>query len=262
MGINMKIDGRFWLTKDDKNFLGRGRIELLHKIIQTGSINAAAKEMKMSYKAAWERLNSMNALAGKPILQRQTGGKGGGGTTLTEYAYELIQTYERLDELHRQFINRFSEAGENPQLLSKILQRTFLTTSARNQIPAIISSIQTDELSSIIGLKLFNKTQIYALITSKSVQNMNLAVDAEVYAVIKSNDIKINRQKPKESLHVNVIEGEIINIESTQKQLEITLKVDEKTQFTTLMKQDPEIVFSVGETAYATVSYDNILIGF
>ncbi len=74
----MKIDGRFWLTKNGENFLGPGKIELLHMIEKTGSMNAAAKEMKMSYKAAWERMNSMNALADEPILERQTGGKGGG----------------------------------------------------------------------------------------------------------------------------------------------------------------------------------------
>ena len=257
----MKIDGRFWLTKDDKSFLGRGRIELLHKIIQTGSINAAAKEMKMSYKAAWERLNSMNALADKPILQRQTGGKGGGGTTLTEYAYELIKTYERLDELHRQFINRFSEAGENPELLANILNRTFLTTSARNQIPATITHIAVDNLSSIITMRLFNKTEIFSSITSKSVQSMNLHVKGEIYAIIKSSDIKISVNKPAETLHVNVLEGVITALESTDTHIELTVQTDEKTQLVSLMTKNLSPAFSIGEKVYALIGYENILIG-
>jgi molybdate transport system regulatory protein len=258
----MKIDGRFWLTKDDKSFLGRGRIELLHRIIQTGSINAAAKEMKMSYKAAWERLNSMNELADKPILQRQTGGKGGGGTTLTEYAYELIATYERLDELHRQFINRFSEAGENPELLAKILNRTFLTTSARNQIPATITQIQNHELSSVIKMLLCNKTELSSSITSKSVQSMNLHVSSDVYAIIKSSDIKVTLEKPAELLHVNVLEGIISALETTQTDVEITLRTDEKTQLVSLMKIDASTQFEIGQKAYAMIGYEKILIGF
>lgn len=130
----MKIDGRFWLTKEGESFLGSGRIELLELIDQTGSINAAAKAMKMSYKAAWERINGMNALADQPLIERLTGGRGGGGTKLTPYARELIATFHRLGELHRQFIDRFAEAGNDPERLARILSRTFLTTSARNQL--------------------------------------------------------------------------------------------------------------------------------
>jgi len=66
----MKIDGRFWLTEDGKNFLGNGRVRLLQEIQKSGSINAAAKAMKMSYKAAWERINQMNELAKYPIIKR------------------------------------------------------------------------------------------------------------------------------------------------------------------------------------------------
>ena len=49
MDSRLKADGRFWLTLNGKNFLGRGRIELLQRIRETGSISKAAKAMKMSY---------------------------------------------------------------------------------------------------------------------------------------------------------------------------------------------------------------------
>ncbi|MGZ8548964.1 MAG: winged helix-turn-helix domain-containing protein, partial [Sulfuricurvum sp.] len=150
----MKIDGRFWLTKENQSFLGAGRIELLERIDQTGSINAAAKEMKMSYKAAWERINGMNLLADQPLIERTTGGRGGGGTKLTLYARELIATFHRFNELHRQFIDRFAEAGNDPQRLARILSRTFLTTSARNQIPSILQTIDTNGLHSTLTLAL------------------------------------------------------------------------------------------------------------
>ena len=107
----MQIDGRFWLMKEGKSFLGNGRIELLEEIKRTGSINAAAKAMKMSYKAAWERINSMNELADEPIIIKLTGGKGGGGTVLTPHAHALIKTYKRFNTLHRQFIERLQRQG-------------------------------------------------------------------------------------------------------------------------------------------------------
>ena len=187
----MKIDGRFWLTKEGQSFLGSGRVELLEWIDKTGSINAAAKEMKMSYKAAWERINGMNALADFPLIDRTTGGRGGGGTKLTPYARELIATYHRLGELHRQFIDRFSEAGNDPQRLARILSRTFLTTSARNQFPATLTKIETSGLHTTLTLTLLGGDTLRSTITAKSVHNMGLEIGCDVYAIIKSSDIKI-----------------------------------------------------------------------
>lgn len=60
------LDGRLWITKDSKNFLGRGRVVLLEQIQKTGSIHAAAKAMKMSYKSAWDAVDAMNNLSDTP----------------------------------------------------------------------------------------------------------------------------------------------------------------------------------------------------
>lgn len=257
----MKIDGRFWLTKDGHSFLGSGRIELLNLIEKTGSINAAAKEMKMSYKAAWERINSMNELADKPIIQRKVGGKGGGGTTLTPYAHELIKTYDRLYELHRQFIDRFSEAGDSPELLAKILNRTFLTTSARNQIPSVISKINSDELSSIITITLSGGTELLSTITAKSANNMNLHVGSDIYAIIKSSDIKILAARPDNTDNLNILEGTIEYIQSTTLNSELALRINEKTLLITLLNKDELDSFGVGQKAYASIAYNNIIVG-
>ncbi len=257
----MEIDGRFWLTKDGRSFLGSGRIELLNLIEKTGSINAAAKEMKMSYKAAWERINSMNELADKPIIQRKAGGKGGGGSTLTPYAHELIKTYNRLHELHRQFIDRFSEAGDSPELLAKILNRTFLTTSARNQIPSKISSIDSDRLSSMITITLSGGSELLSTITSKSVNNMNMHVGSDIYAIIKSSDIKILSKPPKDTDNTNILEGTIESIESTELNSELALRINDKTLLVALVSNDELNSFSVGTKAFAAIAYNNIIVG-
>ena len=257
----MEIDGRFWLTKDGRSFLGSGRIELLNLIEKTGSINAAAKEMKMSYKAAWERINSMNELADEPIIQRKVGGKGGGGTTLTPYAHELIKTYNRLHELHRQFIDRFSEAGDNPELLAKILNRTFLTTSARNQIPSVISKIDSGKLSAVITITLSGGSKLLSTITSKSANNMNLHVGSEIYAIIKSSDIKIYAKAPKEASNLNILEGTIESIESSEKNSELALRINDKTLLIALLGKDELNSFQVGAKAYAAIAYNSIIVG-
>jgi molybdate transport system regulatory protein len=96
----MKVKGNFWVEKDNKSFLGKGRIELLKKIDKYGSISKAAKEMKMSYKAAWDAVDIINNLSNKKVVEKVSGGKGGGGTKLTEYGKNLIKVYENAKKLH------------------------------------------------------------------------------------------------------------------------------------------------------------------
>ncbi|WP_324778107.1 winged helix-turn-helix domain-containing protein, partial [Ralstonia pickettii] len=76
----LELDGTIWLRAGEDNWGGRGRIELLAAIGQTGSITAGAKAVGLSYKAAWDAIDTMNNLAGEPLVVRTTGGKGGGGS--------------------------------------------------------------------------------------------------------------------------------------------------------------------------------------
>ncbi|MGZ5208927.1 MAG: TOBE domain-containing protein [Sulfuricurvum sp.] len=257
----MKIDGRFWLTKENQSFLGAGRIELLERIDQTGSINAAAKEMKMSYKAAWERINGMNLLADQPLIERTTGGRGGGGTKLTPYARELIATFHRFNELHRQFIDRFAEAGNDPERLARILSRTFLTTSARNQIPSILQTIDTNGLHSTLTLALSGFDVLRSIITAKSVENMGLAIGCDTYAIIKSSDIHILSSYPDTKTTDNILSGSIETLERSGENIEIALRLDGGTLLIALEKQDALQNLQVAMTAYAVISPLHIIIG-
>jgi molybdate transport system regulatory protein len=257
----MKIDGRFWLTKEGQSFLGAGRIELLERIDTSGSINAAAKEMKMSYKAAWERINGMNALADQPLIERSTGGRGGGGTKLTPYARELIATFHRLGELHRQFIDRFAEAGNDPERLARILSRTFLTTSARNQIPATLSLIETNGLHSTLTLALSGSDILHSTITAKSVVNMGLNIGCDTYAIIKSSDIHIISTLSVSQTTDNILSGTIEALERSGDNIEIGLRLNGGTLLIALEKQDALQKLDIGMSAYAIISPLHIIIG-
>ena len=81
----IEVGGSLWLASGGKDgaAAGHGRIALLRAIDAHGSISAAAREMGMSYKAAWDAIDAINNLAGTPLVVRETGGKGGGGTRLT-----------------------------------------------------------------------------------------------------------------------------------------------------------------------------------
>jgi molybdate transport system regulatory protein len=97
-----KVNGSLWLEFDEDRFFGPGRVELLERIDQTGSINQAAKQMRMSYKKAWDMISMLNKQAKHPVVILQAGGEKGGGARITEEAKELI-AYHRL--LRKRFIS-------------------------------------------------------------------------------------------------------------------------------------------------------------
>jgi len=77
MSIKKKYNIRFriWFYANEDKFLGKGRVELLERIKETGSITNAAKGMKMSYRQAWQMVNEMNESAPKIVVEKSLGGK-------------------------------------------------------------------------------------------------------------------------------------------------------------------------------------------
>ncbi len=108
-----KVTGSLWIECDGERFLGPGRVELLQKIEETGSINKAAKQMQMSYKKAWEMINALNTQAAKPFVITRAGGEKGGGSVVTAHAKEIIAYHQ---QLRKRFIIFLEE--ESKRLMS------------------------------------------------------------------------------------------------------------------------------------------------
>lgn len=78
--------------------LGPGKAELLERIAATGSISAAAKTMKMSYRRAWLLLDDLNTSFKQPVVAKTKGGRGGGGgATLTPWGTTVLALYREIE---------------------------------------------------------------------------------------------------------------------------------------------------------------------
>lgn len=75
---------------DPQGRIGPGKIELLEQIQACGSISAAGRAMEMSYKRAWDLVDEISQICGQAAVKRQTGGKHGGGATLTPFGESLV----------------------------------------------------------------------------------------------------------------------------------------------------------------------------
>ncbi len=84
---------------DTEGRIGQGKIQLLENIHTCGSISAAGRAMDMSYKRAWDLVDEINKICGRAAVQRQTGGKHGGGATLTPFGLSLIERYRGIERV-------------------------------------------------------------------------------------------------------------------------------------------------------------------
>lgn len=91
--IKYKVRGKVWIGGEEGTFLGCGRVVLLERIKQHGSISKAAQSMEMSYKHAWDLVDSMNRQAKASLVITSRGGKGGGNAQVTKEGLELIDAF-------------------------------------------------------------------------------------------------------------------------------------------------------------------------
>lgn len=108
--MKMEIKSKLWIEVDGKPVFGRGRRFLLEAIDKYGSINQAAKNINISYRKAWGYVEAMEDRLGFRLIERRTGGRNGGGATLTADAREFLTKYEALEKGIREIVdNRFYE---------------------------------------------------------------------------------------------------------------------------------------------------------
>ncbi len=94
----MQIRVKAWIEIDGNVIFGEGRRKLLELVAETGSLNKAAKQMKMSYRAAWGKIKDTEERLGYRLLETRTGGTAGGGSTLTEKGRAIMQAFHCFED--------------------------------------------------------------------------------------------------------------------------------------------------------------------
>ena len=102
----MKIKSKIWIETEEGILIGEGRVQLLKMIDNTGSLSKAAKALDMSYQKAWRLMDSSNKHTKQALIITSIGGKKGGGTTLTTYGKQLVNTFESINKECWSFLDK------------------------------------------------------------------------------------------------------------------------------------------------------------
>ncbi|AOJ15350.1 TOBE domain-containing protein [Burkholderia vietnamiensis] len=183
----LALGGELWLRAGPQTLGGANRIALLAAIGETGSITRAAKAVGLSYKAAWDAIDTMNNLAGEPLVTRSTGGKGGGGTTLTPRAASLIAAFRTIEREHRRFIEAASAAVSGFDVDWALIGRIGMKTSARNQLFGKVATIVRGTVNDEVTLVLPGGQTIVAVLTHESADALALRPGADACALVKAS---------------------------------------------------------------------------
>ena len=101
---SLRLNGRIWIETDQGRLLGHGRVELMERIGESGSIRQAALQMKMSYRQSCDYVKVLNEGFDEPVIVSVRGGKGGGNASLTEKGLQVIKRFHALNVLFQAFL--------------------------------------------------------------------------------------------------------------------------------------------------------------
>lgn len=183
----LRLYGDLWMGQDEASAVGDMRISLLEQIDETGSITRAAKEVGVSYKTAWDTVDAMKNLSGKPLVESASGGARGGGTRLTEEGRKLVETYRFIQHEHQAFLAALNDGIDDFQNFYQLIRRLSMKSSARNQFFGRVTAIKAGSVNDEVEIALNGDDRIAATITSESRQGMKLNVGDEVWALVKSS---------------------------------------------------------------------------
>lgn len=187
--VRLGLDGALWLTAAGQVLAGTARIALLRAIAENGSLTQAAKAAGVSYKGAWDAVDAMQRLAGAPLVERSSGGRGGGSTTLTPRGAKLVQRFAEIDAAHRRYVQLLDAAALDIERDFSLLDTVNMKTSARNQFSGFVSALRTGAVNDEVDVRLPGGATIVAGITRDSTAALGLRPRTKVVAMVKAQSV-------------------------------------------------------------------------
>lgn len=159
------------------------RLQVLRALGECGSISQAAREVGVSYKAAWQAIDTLGNLAGVPVVEKTVGGAGGGGAKLTAAGQELLRAAQAMAQ---------ARGAVMQQLQSPVpVQRLGVQTSMRNQWPCVVQQVDVSGPLALVQVHTQGALQLTARITAESAQLLGLRPGLPVLLMCKATAVQV-----------------------------------------------------------------------
>jgi molybdate transport system regulatory protein len=165
------------------------RLEVLRRVGQTGSISQAARDAGISYKAAWQAIQTLTNLSGLPLVDRSVGGTGGGGARITAQGQQLLALADELALVRAQVLARHGQGGAGGIGAAHL----GLRTSMRNQLPCVVDTVQPLGQGPMVSVAMHTLCgqALASLITRESAEMLGLAPQLAVLALCKATAVEV-----------------------------------------------------------------------
>ncbi|MDA8478212.1 molybdenum-dependent transcriptional regulator [Citrobacter sp. Awk 4] len=250
------------LKLQQKLFADPRRISLLKHIALSGSISQGAKDAGISYKSAWDAINEMNQLSEQTLVERATGGKGGGGAVLTRYGQRLIQLYDLLAQIQQKAFDVLSDDDALPlNSLLAAISRFSLQTSARNQWFGTITSRDHDQVQQHVDVLLADgETRLKVALTAQSGERLGLNEGKEVLILLKAPWVGITQDDAIAQAADNQLQGTISHIERGAEQCEVLMTLPDGQTLCATLPVEETVNLKEGANVTAYFNADRVII--
>lgn len=194
------------------------RVEILRRVAAVGSISQAARDAGVSYKAAWQALDTLSNLAGATLVERVVGGAGGGGARITAAGEQVLRAADELARARQAVLAQLRSGGA-------ALGGLALRTSMRNQLPCRIARMAVRAGAMEVRVALPDGAILASRITRESAQLLGLAVGQEVLALCKATAVEVRARTPA-AWKDNVLAGQVTRAPRAGAAGEVALALD------------------------------------
>ena len=243
--------------------VGPERIRLLEAIARLGSISAAAKEAGLSYKGAWDAVQALNNLSGRPLVLAQPGGRAGGAAQVTPAGRALVAAFFRLEQELAAVAERLGEGLAADGAVEDVIWSLGMKTTARNALSGVVREVRDGAVNAEVVLEVSGAVRIVAIVTRESVRELDLKPGRRAAALIKSSFVVLAAgEEPLRTSARNCLKGVVVSHERGAVNDELVLQIDEgKTLAATVTRESADALgLKVGAPAQALVKASHVIL--
>ena len=260
----LSLEGAIWLSADGEKLGGSARMALLAQLAQSGSITQAAKAVGMSYKGAWDAIDTMNNLAGEPLVERAAGGKGGGGTRLTPRGQQLVHNFQVIEQAHQAFVQQLAQQAQHLTQDYLLLKHLAVKTSARNQFLGTVTEVKRGAVNDEVSLNLASGHALTAIVTHDSALSLGLTPGVKAFALVKSSSIILMpADTPVQLSARNQLRGVVARVQDGAVNTEVIIDLGEGLSVAAIVTSEScqNLAIVVGQPMTALFKASSVIVG-